>query len=103
MAKIPTRTTDEIFMNDLKEEFMQSVSQNLRDLEKLFGEEKYEEIAKIAHDIKGTSGVFGMDEGTEIAAELQYAARDQDAEKTGALIRRLKDYMMVQIDKDATK
>jgi len=103
MAKIPTRTTDEIFMNELKEEFMQSVSQNLRDLDKLFGEEKYEEIAKIAHDIKGTSGVFGMDEGTEIAAELQYAARDRDADKTETLIRRLKAYMMEQIDKDAKK
>jgi HPt (histidine-containing phosphotransfer) domain-containing protein len=93
MANIPGKTTDEIFMEDLKKEFMESVSTKLADMKRLFDENDYAEIARIAHDIKGTAGVFGLDEGTEIAKQLQYAAQ---AEKTGEIkdmIEKLTEYM----------
>lgn len=85
--------SDEIFMEELKEEFKESVANYLVELPALFAEGKFDEIARIAHDIKGTSGVFGYDEGTEIAKELQYAARDKKAEETKQLINQLAEYM----------
>lgn len=93
MANIPGKTTDEIFMEDLKQEFMESVAIKLKDMRLLINEKDYDEIARIAHDIKGTAGVFGLDEGTDIARELQYSAQDRRPRKTLALIDRLTVYM----------
>ena len=93
MANIPGRTTDEIFMEDLKKEFMESVSTKLADMKRFIDENDYAEIARIAHDIKGTAGVFGMDEGTEIAKQLQYSAMSKKSDEIKDLIEKLTEYM----------
>jgi HPt (histidine-containing phosphotransfer) domain-containing protein len=80
-------------MEDLKKEFLESVSTKLADMTRLFDENDYAEIARIAHDIKGTAGVFGMDEGTEIAKKLQYTAQAEKSEETKDLIGKLTEYM----------
>lgn len=85
--------TDEIFMEELKQEFMESVGGNLETMAALLKENKFEEIAKIAHDIKGTAGIFGLDQGTDIAKELQFAAQEKQAERSGELIQQLTQYM----------
>lgn len=85
--------SDEIFMEELKQEFKETVARHLVDLPELFAQGNLDKIGRIAHDIKGTSGVFGYDEGTNIAKDLQYAAQDKDIEKTGQLIQMLTDYM----------
>jgi HPt (histidine-containing phosphotransfer) domain-containing protein len=85
--------SEEIFMEELKEEFKESVANHLKDLPALFAEYKFKEIAKIAHDIKGTAGIFGYDEGTDIAKDLHSAALEKDTEKIKGLIDRLTDYM----------
>ncbi len=87
------KDTDQIFMDELKLEFMATVSANLKEMSQLYRENKFEEIARIAHDIKGTSGIFGLDEGTEIARLLQYAAQDKKAEEIKELLEKLTDYM----------
>jgi len=87
------KDTDQIFMDELKLEFMATVAANLKEMSQLYQENKFEEIARIAHDIKGTSGIFGLDEGTEIAKLLQYAAQDKKAEETKELLEKLTDYM----------
>jgi HPt (histidine-containing phosphotransfer) domain-containing protein len=87
------KDTDQIFMDELKEEFKETVTANLKEMSALYQENKFEEIARIAHDIKGTSGIFGLDEGTDIAKLLQYAAQDKNAEKTKELLEKLTDYM----------
>lgn len=86
-------TTDQIFMNDLKKEFMETVAQNLVDMKIWVAENKLEDIERVAHDIKGTAGIFGLDEGTEIARELNYAAKNRNIEKTKELIDKLAAYM----------
>jgi len=91
-----SKDSDEIFMEELKQEFIETVSQNLIDLKRLYEENNLEEITKIAHDIKGTAGIFGFDEGTEIASELNIAARNKEIEKTKELIARLTTYMKEQ-------
>lgn len=93
-----SNNTDQIFMEELKQEFMETVSQNLSDLKRLYEESsrEIEEIAKISHDIKGTSGIFGLDEGTEIARELNVAAKSYEFGKLKALIDKLDAYMKEQ-------
>jgi len=85
--------TDELFMDELKQEFMETVALNLKEMAKLYQEKKFDDIARIAHDIKGTSGIFGLDQGTEIAKQLQYAAQDKKAKETQELLNKLKEYM----------
>jgi HPt (histidine-containing phosphotransfer) domain-containing protein len=85
--------TDKIFMEELKLEFMESVAANLAEMAELIKENNFEKIAQIAHDIKGTSGIFELHEGTDIAKELQYAAQDKDGRKTKLLIDQLTAYM----------
>jgi len=85
--------TDELFMEELKQEFKEAVASHLVQLPALFAEGDFDNIARIAHDIKGTAGVFGYDEGTDIAKDLQYSAQEKDADTTKELIDRLAKYM----------
>jgi HPt (histidine-containing phosphotransfer) domain-containing protein len=85
--------SDKIFMEELKEEFKEQVSANLIQMQEFLEENKLDDIARIAHDIKGMAGIFDLDEGTDIARELQYAARDNKVEKTEELLNQLRQYM----------
>jgi HPt (histidine-containing phosphotransfer) domain-containing protein len=88
--------SEQIFMKKLKQEFMEKVSDNLIDLKRLYEENNLEEVAKIAHDIKGMSGIFGFDEGTKIADELNIAAKKKEVKKSKVLIDKLTTYMKEQ-------
>ena len=81
------------FMEELKREFKETIAKNILEFHSLYKEEKFADIAKIAHDIKGTAGVFELRKGSEIAAALQQAAQDQDRDKTKSLINELIAYM----------
>ncbi|NIM18436.1 MAG: hypothetical protein GTO45_41175 [Candidatus Aminicenantes bacterium] len=85
--------SDKLFMEELKEEFKEQVSANFTQMQELFEENKLDDIAKIAHDIKGMSGIFGLDEGTEIADQLREAAKEKKVEKTKELLNQLRQYM----------
>lgn len=84
---------DEVFMEELKQQFRENVAENLIKLNSFLAENKYADIATIAHDIKGTAGLFGFDEGADIAKKLQLAAQDENVDQTQALIGELTDYM----------
>jgi len=87
------RDSEELFMEELKEEFKESVAVNVVKMAECLDSNDLGEIARIAHDIKGTSGLFGFNEGTDIARDLQYAAQNKEVEKTRALYYRLVAYM----------
>ncbi|WP_199610800.1 hybrid sensor histidine kinase/response regulator [Flocculibacter collagenilyticus] len=48
-----------------------------------------EEIAKLSHAIKGSAGSFGYQEITNVAGELEIAARDGNEEQTNALLSKI--------------
>ena len=81
------------FMEELKREFKETIAKNILEFQTLFKEEKFADIAKIAHDIKGTAGVFELQKGSEIAAALQQSAQEKEVEKTKSLIEELIAYM----------
>jgi len=84
---------NEVFMQELKEKFILTVNENIANLESFLKDNKYKEIATIAHDLKGTSGLFGLEEGAEIAKQLQESAQNEEVEKTKTLIDKLTAYM----------
>jgi hypothetical protein len=50
------KSSEEIFMAELKDEFFEKVSGNLKKMSELFKNSDFLEIRKIAHDIKGLQG-----------------------------------------------
>jgi HPt (histidine-containing phosphotransfer) domain-containing protein len=84
---------EDAFMAELKQEFKAATKKNMLEFQSLYKEEKFADIARIAHDIKGNAGLFELMRGSEIAAELQQTAQAREAEKTGTLIEELAAYM----------
>jgi len=84
---------DADFMEELKREFKDTIAKNIVEFHALYKEAKFSDIARIAHDIKGTAAVFELKKGSEIAAELQRSAQDEEVEKTKSLIEELIAYM----------
>jgi HPt (histidine-containing phosphotransfer) domain-containing protein len=80
-------------MEELRKEFKGTIAKNILEFQLLYKEGKFADIAKIAHDIKGTAGVFELKKGSEIAAKLQQSAQDKEVEKTKFLIEELIAYM----------
>jgi len=88
-----SKDTDQIFMDELFQEFKETVATQLKEMSLLYQENNFTRIKEIAHDIKGTSGIFELDQGSEIADKLVQAAKDKNAEETKELLEELTDYM----------
>jgi HPt (histidine-containing phosphotransfer) domain-containing protein len=88
-----SKDTDQIFMDELFQEFKETVATQLKEMSLLYQENNFTRIKEIAHDIKGTSGIFELDQGSEIADKLVQAAKDKNAEETKELLEELNDYM----------
>jgi HPt (histidine-containing phosphotransfer) domain-containing protein len=84
-----SQSEEEDFMAELKREFQETIKNNLRDFPKMMAEGRYEDIARIAHDIKGNAALFELARGSEIAARLQQAAQKRDEAQTASLIGEL--------------
>jgi len=93
MSDVPNDSDDQIFMEELKQEFKENVARNIVDLYQLFKDKDIEGIARISHDLKGTSGIFGYEEGSEIAKNLNIAAKNNEIEKIKEFIDQLSDYL----------
>lgn len=89
--------SDKIFLEKLKTEFFTSVKMNLKKIDDALSSGRFEEIRKIAHDIKGTSGVFGFHEGTGLAADLMSRIDDGDDDQIIAACSILSSYLKSQV------
>lgn len=68
MPDILDEISDKIFLDKLLKEFKLSIREYNAKLKEYREQEKFFEMGKIAHDIKGIAGVFGFDRATELAA-----------------------------------
>ena len=68
MAEIIDDISDKIFLDKLLKEFKESIKEYNGKLKEFRRQNKYYEMGKIAHDIKGIAGVFGFDRATELAS-----------------------------------
>jgi HPt (histidine-containing phosphotransfer) domain-containing protein len=84
--------SEELFMQELRGEFIQKTISELAILQRHYQNNAYPEIAAIAHDIKGVAGLFKLDLGTELGKAMQTAAENQDHAQVGQLIERLSAY-----------
>ncbi len=89
-----TQDSERLFMEELKNEFFENVKENLKKLPEFYENKNFIEIKKIAHNIKGTAGIFEMVKGSEIGKELQDAADIKDSIRVKTLIDELIKYMV---------
>ena len=68
------KNSEEIFLDELKEEFIEKLQKDIQSMNIAFEEGRYGDISRTAHDIKGTIGIFGYYDGTQLALNLQLAA-----------------------------
>lgn len=78
-----------IFMEELRKEFLDGIPAQIKDMRNFLANGELDEVTRIAHDIKGTAGVFDMEEGSEIALELQVASAEDKLEESAMLIEKL--------------
>ena len=93
MSELDDEITNEIFLEELKQEFYASAATNMEAMQKLYKEKNFERLSEIAHDIKGTAGLFGYDEGSEIANKIVIAARKNATKKVKKSLDDLNKYM----------
>lgn len=79
----------EIFLGDLRNEFLDNLCSEIEKMRKCLSEGEFETIEEIAHDIKGTAGLFDFDGMTEVSLELQESAHNKNADVIPGLIDKL--------------
>lgn len=93
MSELDDEITNEIFLEELKQEFYESAAKNMKAMEKLFFEKNFEKLSEIAHDIKGTAGLFGYDEGSKIANRIVTASKNNNKKNVEKSMAELNKYM----------
>jgi HPt (histidine-containing phosphotransfer) domain-containing protein len=91
-----TINSEEIFLDELKKEFIEKLKQDIDVINESLDAGNPAAIAKIAHDIKGTIGIFGYDEGTDLSLKLQLAAEDGQPVQILSTYHDLLSYLRVQ-------
>lgn len=73
--------------------FLKNRGKDLVELQSLINESKFEEIEKLAHRMKGSTGSYGFLEMSEVAARLENKAKDQNLNEIQQLIDLLKEIL----------
>jgi len=71
----PVEVKDESFAQ-LVELFVHEIGDDITELRRLFGESKLQELARLAHQLKGSCGSYGFPELSRRAAELERCVKD---------------------------
>lgn len=72
--------TDDPGLRDIVEEFIAGLDRRLDELQSAYEALDWEQLAMLAHRLKGASGSYGYPELSTLAAEMEAAFRAQHAE-----------------------
>jgi len=81
---------------DLEELIPGFLENRIADIAKLrasLNDKDYANIQSIGHSTKGVGGGYGFDLMSELGAEIESAAKENDADKIGEKINQLDDYL----------
>lgn len=79
-------------LEDLIPRYLASVKQYVLDMQKLLAASDLPQVARIAHNLKGSGGGYGFMPITEMGAAIETAAKGGDASGIPDLLARLQDY-----------
>lgn len=78
-------------MIKLVRRFVDSYPESLKEIEKLIKTINYPELSEILHKLKGTSGNFGFEEISNIAAQMEFQVVNQSQSELGKLFFKLQE------------
>jgi HPt (histidine-containing phosphotransfer) domain-containing protein len=85
---------------ELIPQFLEHKRKNLKDIENALENNDLETVYQIAHKIKGSSGLYGLKEMSEIAKSLEFAGRNLEKEKATQYFNQLSNHLEnLQIEK----
>jgi HPt (histidine-containing phosphotransfer) domain-containing protein len=79
-------------LEDLIPRYLASVKQYVLDMQKLLAAADLPQVARIAHNLKGSGGGYGFMPITEMGAAIETAAKNGDGSGIPDLLARLQDY-----------
>lgn len=79
-------------LEDLIPRYLSSVLQYASDMEKLLASGDFAQVARIAHNLKGSGGGYGFMPITEMGAAIEQAAKASNGGPIPDLLARLNDY-----------
>ena len=74
-------------------EFMENRLEEIERLKELLAEGDFERIKELGHALKGTGGGYGFHVITELGAEIEKSAQEEDEAQTKELVAKLADYL----------
>ncbi|MFQ6616916.1 MAG: Hpt domain-containing protein [Fidelibacterota bacterium] len=73
--------------------YLNYLRESLSTLKEDWANRDYSGIERFGHNIKGSGGVYGFHDISELGKEMEQAAKDQDESKTGALVEKLESVL----------
>lgn len=80
-------------ITDLLPEFMEMLSENLQELKYAIDEKDMAAIKNISHGLKGTAGMYGFMQISELASYLEQAARDKNYQRMTLLYQQIASFV----------
>ncbi len=96
-AEYQETSSEILFMSELRREFLDKTAADLPRMEAAFAAGNLAGVAAVAHDIKGTAGVFGLSDMSDTGRLLQEAAQEGRIEESGQLIARVKEQLAMAL------
>jgi signal transduction histidine kinase/CheY-like chemotaxis protein/HPt (histidine-containing phosphotransfer) domain-containing protein len=84
--------TDDIDFQEIVEEYVLRLAVKLKEIETSLAADDFQEIAILAHWLKGSGGTTGFGELSEIAKELEISAKAKNKQRTQEFFQKALDY-----------
>src|SRR5574337_2202298 len=78
---------------DLVPEFLENRRRDVDRIKRLIEEDRYEELARLGHTMKGTGGGYGFTEISDIGEAIEEAGARRDREAVMSLCERLETFL----------
>lgn len=73
--------------------YLNYLRESLSTLKDGWAERNYSVIERFGHNIKGSGGVYGFHDISELGEQMEQAAKDEDESKTGELVEKLESIL----------
>ena len=80
-------------ISDLVEGYLETVRGDLRQIRQFAGSGQWKDVARLAHNLKGTGSAYGFERVTELGREIETAAKEGDPELPGKLAADLESWL----------
>ena len=80
-------------LEDLIPGFLENRNTDVEKLRSALEDNDFENIRSIGHSIKGVGGGYGFDQMSVLGADIESAAKENNADEIGEKINQLNDYL----------